>query len=78
MTREEAITRLRAMQAHLLAVPPQEFQRAFAELASRESDCSSYAKGGDLGWFARKQMQKPFEVSFGCAVSENSIDRGGE
>ncbi|KAI5450679.1 peptidyl-prolyl cis-trans isomerase Pin1 [Naganishia albida] len=57
----DAIKHLRALQAHLLSLPPQDLPRAFAELASRESDCSSAQKGGDLGWFARKQMQKPFE-----------------
>ncbi|GHJ90370.1 hypothetical protein NliqN6_6772 [Naganishia liquefaciens] len=73
MTREEAITRLRAMQSHLQSVPPQDLPRAFAELASRESDCSSYSKGGDLGWFARKQMQKPFEdASFALKVGQMS------
>ena len=29
----------------------------FAELASKESDCSSARKGGDLGPFGRGQMQ---------------------
>lgn len=29
----------------------------FAELASKESDCSSARKGGDLGAFGRGQMQ---------------------
>ena len=29
----------------------------FAELASKESDCSSAHKGGDLGIFGRGQMQ---------------------
>ena len=29
----------------------------FAELASKESDCSSARKGGDLGIFGRGQMQ---------------------
>ena len=36
----------------------------FAELASKESDCSSARKGGDLGPFGRGQMQS--EVS--CVV----------
>ena len=29
----------------------------FADIASRESDCSSARKGGDLGIFGRGQMQ---------------------
>jgi len=33
----------------------------FARLAGEHSDCSSHAAGGDLGWFSRGQMQKPFE-----------------
>ncbi|EEB07466.1 peptidyl-prolyl cis-trans isomerase Pin1 [Schizosaccharomyces japonicus yFS275] len=32
-----------------------------SELASRESDCSSAKRGGDLGFFGRNEMQKPFE-----------------
>lgn len=34
---------------------------SLAELAVNESDCSSARKGGDLGYFGRGQMQKPFE-----------------
>lgn len=33
----------------------------FAKLAAEHSDCSSHSAGGDLGWFGRGQMQKPFE-----------------
>lgn len=33
----------------------------FAELAQANSDCTSAAKGGDLGLFGRSQMVKPFE-----------------
>tara|TARA_R110002050_G_scaffold290664_2_gene444466 strand:- start:214 stop:363 length:150 start_codon:yes stop_codon:yes gene_type:complete len=33
----------------------------FEQLASQESDCGSAKSGGDLDWFGRGDMQKPFE-----------------
>jgi len=45
----------------------------FAKLAARESDCASHAKGGDLGWFARGNMQKPFEVSGRAAYTAREV-----
>lgn len=45
----------------------------FAALASKESDCSSAARGGDLGPFGRGQMQKPFEdATYALRVGEIS------
>ena len=45
----------------------------FAELAKVHSDCSSHANNGDLSWFGRGQMQKPFEdATFGLEVGEMS------
>jgi NIMA-interacting peptidyl-prolyl cis-trans isomerase 1 len=46
---------------------------SFEELASQESDCSSAKKQGDLGFFGRGDMQKPFEdVAFALQVGELS------
>ncbi|KAF4573446.1 Peptidyl-prolyl cis-trans isomerase [Pleurotus pulmonarius] len=45
----------------------------FAKLAAEHSDCSSHSAGGDLGWFGRGQMQKPFEdAAYGLEVGQIS------
>ncbi|KAI5953535.1 ESS1 [Candida jiufengensis] len=35
----------------------------FDDLAQDNSDCSSHSRGGDLGYFGRKEMQPPFEAA---------------
>ncbi|KAF8167502.1 hypothetical protein B0H34DRAFT_19512 [Crassisporium funariophilum] len=67
-SKEEAIEILRGYQAQINGSA-----ETFAELASVHSDCSSYSNGGDLGWFGRGQMQKPFEdAAYGLDVGQIS------
>ena len=54
--KDEAIAILKKHQAAI-----QSGSADFAALAKIHSDCGSHANGGDLGWFGRGQMQKPFE-----------------
>lgn len=83
MSKEDAITRLSEYEKQLRALQNEDLAREFARIATEESDCASHAKGGDLGWFGRGNMQKPFEVSLrrhrlvanGLFGAYGSIDR---
>ncbi|GJN91682.1 hypothetical protein Rhopal_004705-T1 [Rhodotorula paludigena] len=70
-SKEDAIDILRQHEKTLRDAP--NLREAFAKLASTESDCSSARDGGDLGFFGRNQMQKPFEdASFALEVDQLS------
>ncbi|KAG8064173.1 hypothetical protein GUJ93_ZPchr0004g39912 [Zizania palustris] len=67
-TRTDAAARLTELRGQILSG-----RANFADLAARHSDCSSARRGGDLGTFGRKQMQKPFEdATFALRVGEMS------
>lgn len=56
LTKDEALSKLSKIRASIVSGAAR-----FEEVARTESDCSSAAKGGDLGAFGRGAMQKPFE-----------------
>ncbi|EJC98823.1 rotamase-domain-containing protein [Fomitiporia mediterranea MF3/22] len=67
-SKEEAIELLRQYEAQIDNSPDK-----FGELASKHSDCSSHSNRGDLGWFQRGMMQKPFEeAAYGLEIGQMS------
>lgn len=74
--REEKITRTKEEAMALIKDYHEKIKSGLAkldELALELSDCSSAKRGGDLGYFARGAMQKPFEeAAFALAVGELS------
>ncbi|OTF78901.1 peptidyl-prolyl cis-trans isomerase NIMA-interacting 1-like protein [Euroglyphus maynei] len=74
--REEHITRTKEEAIALIEDYHEKISNGMAtldELASELSDCSSAKRGGDLGFFARGAMQKPFEdAAFALKVGELS------
>lgn len=67
-SRDESIALLKGYQKRIL-----NGEVKLADLAKTESDCSSHASGGDLGFFGRGQMQPAFEeAAFALNVGEFS------
>lgn len=67
-TREEAITKIKDFRKQIVSG-----ETSFEELAEAESDCSSHAQKGDLGFFGKGQMQPSFEhAAFSLHVGELS------
>ncbi|GAB4824097.1 hypothetical protein N2152v2_011143 [Parachlorella kessleri] len=65
---EEALQMIQAFREQLVSG-----QADFGTLASKESHCSSARNQGDLGFFGRGQMQKPFEdATYALQVDELS------
>mmetsp|Transcript_19326 Transcript_19326/g.32485 ORF Transcript_19326/g.32485 Transcript_19326/m.32485 type:complete len:116 (-) Transcript_19326:353-700(-) len=54
-TKEQAIEQLKKFMGAI------EGGADWAQIAEKESDCGSAKQGGDLGFFGRGDMQKPFE-----------------
>lgn len=67
-TKEEAMEKLQRIRGKIT-----DGATNFPELAAEFSDCSSSRKGGDLDFFERRQMQKPFEdAAFALQVGQLS------
>ena len=51
--------------------PRERLHEAFAELAARNSTCSTFNRGGDLGWFKRGVMHRTFEaIAFNLSIMQ--------
>eukprot|EP00775_Hariotina_reticulata_P002538 gene2538-2840_t len=67
-TKEEALDMIQAFREQIASGAV-----TFADLAARESHCSSARRGGDLGEFGPGQMQKAFEdATYALAAGELS------
>ena len=67
---DEAIAELQGFEAKIKS---EGILEAFPKYAKERSDCSSYKANGDLGFFGRGMMQKPFEdASYALQPAEMS------
>jgi len=74
--KEDKITRTRNEALELIKKFRKQIESdviSFADLASKESDCNSASRGGDLGYFRKGTMQASFEdVAFALNIGELS------
>lgn len=72
LSKEAARTELQELHDRLITDDPVK-KGAFEQAARDRSDCSSYKRGGDLGWFGRGEMQPAFEqAAFALSVGDIS------
>lgn len=76
-SKEESINQINAIRKLLMETKERDGHDAmkalFCDIASKESDCGSAERGGDLGPFKRGAMQKAFEdASFALNVGDIS------
>lgn len=68
-TPEDALAELTKLEGEIR----QNVDENFPKYAQKRSDCSSFKNSGDLGFFTRGQMQKPFEdAAFALNVGQMS------
>ncbi|KAL8123655.1 peptidyl-prolyl cis-trans isomerase Pin1-like [Apium graveolens] len=67
-TRDAAVSQLKSIRDDVVSGKVK-----FQDVATTVSDCSSAKRGGDLGYFGKGQMQKPFEeAAYALKVGEVS------
>jgi len=78
ITKEEAFAKAKQLRDQILEEVSlngneNNITKVFKTVATKESDCNSYKRGGDLGLFGLGKMQKPFEeVAFNLQIGELS------